>query len=158
MTHVAVAKDSPLYIGVSAGQSTVNSDVNGTYSASTNASITAGLIISDTAALQSIIEATYTRSIEKESATVNNTANEYKEETLGAYLAARTNTDVYGKAKIGLVRHKITTDTEVTYDKSRLSAGVGFGVKLESGTTEVEYIVYDDDISLLKIGYLYSFR
>lgn len=156
VANLNYAADNPVYIGVSAGQTRVIQGANGSYDVATTSTLTAGFIYSDTASLQSIIEATYTQTLKKENVTINSVAGNYKEETLGVFLAARTKSDVYAKAKLGVVNHRITTNTVVTYNSSKLSAGIGFGIKNESGgITEIEYVVYDNDISLLNIGYLF---
>ena len=106
--------------------------------------------------MQSIIEASYTQTLKKENVTLNSVAGEYKEETLGVFIAARTKSDIYVKAKLGVVNHRITTDTVVTYNAAKLSAGIGFGIKNDAGgITEIEYVRYDNDISLVNIGYLF---
>lgn len=152
----AYAADNPVYIGISVGETRINRDVDGTYDAAKTATVTAGYIYSDSTSLQSIIEASYTQTLSKENVTINGAADEYKEETLGLFLATRTKSDTYLKAKIGAVDHRITTNNVVSYDSVKLSVGIGFGIKLESGgTTEIEYVVYDDDISLVNIGYLF---
>ena len=152
----ANASDNPVYIGISAGETRVIRDVDGTYDVATTATMTVGYVFSDSSSLQSIIEASYTQTLSKENVTINSVADEYKEETLGVFLAARTKSDVYLKAKVGAVDHRITTNNVVSYDSVKLSAGIGFGIKLESGgVTEIEYVVYDDDISLVNIGYLF---
>ena len=94
--------------------------------------------------------------MKKENVTLSGSANEYKEEALGLFVATRTKSDFYAKAKLGLVDNRITTNTVVTYDAVKVSAGIGFGIKDDSGgLTEIEYIVIDDDINMLSVGYLF---
>ena len=87
---------------------------------------------------------------------MSGSANEYKEEALGLFIASRTKSDFYAKAKLGVMDNRITTNTVVTYDSVKVSAGIGFGIKDDSGgVTEIEYTVIDDDINLLTVGYLF---
>lgn len=156
VTQLSHATDNPVYIGISAGQTKVIQGANGSYDVATTSTLTAGYVFSDTTDLQSIIEACYTQTLKKESVTLDNLANEYKEETLGIFLAARTKGDAYVKAKLGVVNHRIATNTVVTYNAAKLSAGIGFGIKDNSGgMTEIEYVIYDQDISLVNIGYFF---
>lgn len=152
----AAAEFPPFYIGVSAGQTHIVQDVDGSYDVANTVTLTTGLIFIDSSSFETSAEASYTQTIKKENVTINSSANEYKEETLGLFVATRTKSDFYLKAKLGLVDNRITTNTVVTYDAVKASAGIGFGIKDESGgVTEIEYVVIDDDINLLTIGYLF---
>ena len=148
--------DEPFFLGISAGQTSVNKNVEGNYDVATTATFTLGVVLSESLSYQTFAEGSYTQTLAKENVTINSIANEYKGETLGLFLSAKTKSDLYLKAKLGLVDHKITTNDLVTYDKTKLAAGIGFGITNDSGgITEIEYVVYENDVSFLNIGYLF---
>lgn len=150
------AEFPPFYFGVSAGQTHIEQGVDGSYDVANTLTLSSGLIFSDSTSFETSIEASYSQTIKKENVTLSGSNNEYEEETLGLFIATRTKSDFYVKAKLGLVDNRITTNTVVTYDAVKVSAGIGFGIKDESGgVTEIEYIVIDDNINLLTIGYLF---
>ena len=154
---LSIASDfPPFYLGVNVGETRIVKDVNGSYDVANTLTLTTGLIFLESASFQSSVEASYTRTVQKENVTLAGSANEYKEETLGLFVAARTKSDFYAKAKLGLVDNRITTNTVITYDAVKISAGIGFGIKHDSGgVTEIEYVVIDDDINMLSVGYLF---
>ena len=155
-TQSIMASDSVGYIGVSAGQTHIVKDVDGSYDVANTITLTTGLIILESASFETSVEANYSQTVQKENVTLSGSANEFKEETLGLFVASRTNSEFYAKAKLGLVDTRITTNTVVTYDAVKVSAGIGFGIKDDSGgVTEIEYIVIDDDINILSVGYLF---
>ena len=152
-THAA---DNPGYIGISIGETHIVKDIDGSYDIANTLTLTTGLIFLESASFETSVEASYTQTVQKENVTLSGSENEYKEEALGLFIATRTNSDFYAKAKLGLVDSRISTNTVVTYDAVKVSAGIGFGIKDESGgVTEIEYVVIDDDINLLTIGYLF---
>ena len=68
------------------------------------------------------------------------------------FLSAKTNSDFYAKANLGAVNHRISTNTVVTYDKIKPSAGIAFGMKNDSGgIVELEYTIVGEDISYINI-------
>ena len=150
------AADRPYYFGVSAGQTRILHGVDGSYAVASTATVTAGYVFAKTDSFKGIFEGNYTRTVKNAAATINNVADEYKEETFGAFVAARTKSDFYFKGKVGLVRHRIITNTQTTYDDYKASAGFGIGIKDNAGgITELEYVLYNGDISLVNISYLF---
>ena len=156
ISTASFSADAPVYIGFSAGQTNISQNVNGDYDIATTGSITLGVILDDTSVYQTSAEGTYTQTLAKENVTINSVPDEYKEETIGLFLSAKTKSDFYAKAKLGAVNHRITTNTIVAYNKLQLAAGIGFGLKNDSGgITEIEYTVVGEDLSFFNIGYLF---
>lgn len=151
---VQAAGESPVYVTIDGGQTRIKNTTANTYSAAGTVSAIIGFRFADTPYMQSSIEAQYTQTIEKESATIGGTPTDYKEETLGLYLAAATVGDAYLRARVGAVDHRVTTDTVVTYDAIKLAAGIGFGFRVNNGQfMEVNYTQIGSDVSTISVGF-----
>ena len=157
MIQISYASElPPFYLGVNAGETRIVKDVDGSYDVANTVTITTGILILESASFDTSVEASYTQTVEKGNVTLSGSANEYKEESLGLFVASRTKSDIFAKAKLGLTDNRITTNTVVTYDEVKITAGIGFGIKDDSGgVTEIEYVVIDDDINMLSVGYLF---
>lgn len=148
--------DAPFYFGMGAGQTKISQNVNGDYKVASTATFSAGVTLSEGSSFKTSAFARYTQTLTKETSTVNNVTDEYKEESLGLFLSTQTNSDFYAKANLGAVDHRISTNTVVTYDKIKLAAGIGFGMKNDSGgVVELEYTIVGEDISYININYFF---
>ena len=148
--------DAPFYFGVGAGQTNISKNVNGDYKVASTATFSAGVTLSEGSSFTTSAFARYTQTLTKETSTVDSVIDEYKEESLGLFLSAKTSSDFYAKANLGVVNHRISTNTVVTYDKIKPSAGFGFGMTNDTGgVVELEYTIVGEDISYININYFF---
>jgi len=78
--------------------------------------------------------------------------NDWEVDTLSAFAAFRSNTEVKFKAKIGF--------TNIDYgnnDDLELSFGIGIGFWASGGLMEIEYTEIDDDLEFISLGVNYFF-
>lgn len=156
ISTTAYSADAPFYFGMGAGQTKISQNVNGDYKVASTATFLAGATLSENSTMKTSAFARFSQTLTKETSTVDSVVDEYKEESLGVFFRARTNSDFYASASLGAVRHRIATNTLVTYDKVKPSAGIGFGMKNESGgSIELEYTFVGDDINYININYLF---
>jgi len=78
--------------------------------------------------------------------------NDWEVDTLSAFAAFRSNTEVKLKAKIGFTNIDYGND-----DDLELSFGIGLGFWAAGGLMEIEYTEIDDDLEFISLGVNYFF-
>lgn len=78
--------------------------------------------------------------------------NDWEVDTLSAFAAFRSNTEVKLKAKIGFTNIDYGND-----DDLELSFGIGIGFWAGGGLMEIEYTEIDDDLEFISLGVNYFF-
>ena len=146
--NVALAANSPFEFGVKGGL--MMNDVSG-FDSAMNAGVVVGYPINDAVT----VEGEFTTSLSDGGTDISGV--NWSVQTLAVYGVFKSKGDTYFKGKLGYLNESVSIDTgygfSVGGDDSGLSYGIGGGMKLGSGSLEVEYTIIEADVNFLSIGY-----
>lgn len=152
------AAERPFKLGVTGGQTRIKNSTTQQYQEATHVGVTAAVNVMNTPSLIAGAEGKYTKTTSREDVTdiINSTTTQYEEEVKALYLTAKNKGPVYLKAKIGAANRIVKTDNTVLIDTIKTATGIGLGIETNrGGVMELEYTQYDNDTSVVSVGYLF---
>lgn len=154
----AHAKELPIRIGVSAGQTTIKDSSTEQYNVATHVGVIVRADLFSSKSILAGVEGKFTQTATRENVTdlTTTTTSLYEEETRSLFLVARSKGSIYLKAKAGATNRITKTDTEILTDTTKPSAGVALGMTNKAGhIIEFELTMHSEDVSVFSIGYLF---